>query len=98
MPDRIAKARWVSLSSSVVKLVWGSVSLVRLTTGEACHTLLVEAMEALETASHDSCIHIMRAVSLAASKVQPMQSIVSINLRHYVCSGTLYFFTKVSAS
>lgn len=68
--DRVAKSRWVSFTAAATELVWESVSMIALSTDELCHRLLAEAVDALETASQKSCLHILRAVSHALSLVK----------------------------
>lgn len=68
--DRVAKSRWVTFTTAASELVWDSVSMIALSTDELCHRLLEEAVEALETASQKSCLHILRAVAHALSLVK----------------------------
>ncbi|XP_037500438.2 uncharacterized protein LOC119374423 [Rhipicephalus sanguineus] len=68
--DRVAKSRWVAFAAAVTELVWESVSKIALSTDELCNRLITEAIEALETASQKSCLHILKAVSHALSLVK----------------------------
>lgn len=68
--DRVAKSRWVAFAAAVTELVWESVSKMALSTDELCNRLIMEAVEALETASQKSCLHILKAVSHALSLVK----------------------------
>ncbi|KAH6926802.1 hypothetical protein HPB50_022336 [Hyalomma asiaticum] len=65
--DRVAKSRWVAFAAAVTELVWESVSKIALSTDELCNRLIMEAIEALETASQKSCLHIFKAVFHALS-------------------------------
>ncbi|KAL1434975.1 hypothetical protein MTO96_001532 [Rhipicephalus appendiculatus] len=68
--DRVAKSRWVAFAAAVTELIWESVSKIALSTDELCNRLIAEAVEALETASQKSCLHILKAVSHALSLVK----------------------------
>ncbi|XP_075555672.1 tRNA (guanosine(18)-2'-O)-methyltransferase TARBP1 isoform X2 [Dermacentor variabilis] len=68
--DRVAKSRWVAFAAAVTELVWESVSKIALSTDKLCNKLIAEAIEALETASQKSCLHILKAVSHALSLVK----------------------------
>ncbi|KAK8781770.1 hypothetical protein V5799_016887 [Amblyomma americanum] len=72
--DRVVKSRWVAFTSAVTELVWESVSKIALSTDELCNKLIVEAVEALETASQKSCLHILKAVSHALSLVKSIDA------------------------
>ncbi|CAN8000018.1 unnamed protein product [Ixodes hexagonus] len=61
--DRVAKSRWVALVTAVTEVVWESLTGVQLVADGHCAKLLVEAVEALETASQESCLYILEAVS-----------------------------------
>ncbi|KAM7288999.1 putative methyltransferase TARBP1 [Ixodes scapularis] len=61
--DRVTKSRWVALVTTVTEVIWESLTAVRLFADDRRGKLLVEAVEALETASQESCLYILRAVS-----------------------------------
>ncbi|XP_075723555.1 tRNA (guanosine(18)-2'-O)-methyltransferase TARBP1 [Rhipicephalus microplus] len=68
--DRVLKSRWVAFAAAVTELVWESVCKIALSTDDLCNRLITEAVEALETASQKSCLHILKAVSHALSLVK----------------------------
>ncbi|KAG0425148.1 hypothetical protein HPB47_027678 [Ixodes persulcatus] len=68
--DRVTKSRWVALVTTVTEVVWESLMAVHLVANDRRGKLLVEAVEALETASQESCLYILRAVSHTLSLME----------------------------
>lgn len=67
--DSVSKARWVTVSASVTELIWNCVRSVPLS-GVHCEKVVCEAMDALETSTQESSLHVLRAVAHAVSQLE----------------------------